>query len=143
MLPACKPKQAETTDYIEPQCLPEQSVCEIDTKFGPLAVLFNVKKVQAEVPFTISIVSDNAQELLEFTGYIEGKNMFMGKVPVFFQVNDKNQSQVDAETLLASCAEDIMTWRLWLTVKPQKGSKDMSMVENLTTVFVDFTSSRY
>ena len=59
-------------------------------------------------------------------------DMFMGKVPVFFETMSKENVFV-AESLLANCSEEQMVWRLWITVELESKAK---------TFFVDFTSKR-
>ncbi len=150
LLSACQPKTPPQSHYVEPQCLSDQSICDIDTELGKFNIHFNVKKVQAEVPFVISISAENSISDLNFTGYFEGKDMFMGKVPVFFQHQPNKPEQVTAESLLASCSEDVMTWRIWITVIKSETSIDnkspndeQAFEQSKVRFFVDFTSSRY
>ena len=72
------------------------------------------------------------QSIIKATAYLEGRDMFMGKVPVFFETMGKKNIYV-AESLLANCSEEQMVWRLWITVQ---------LAENTTIFFVDFTSQR-
>ncbi|WP_440877280.1 hypothetical protein [Thalassotalea sp. PLHSN55] len=133
----CKPSVEQPSLYVEPACLAEQNICRVTTPIAEFEVRFNVKKVRAEIPFEIVIVSQESIEDLQFNAHLEGKDMFMGKVPVFFQSLEDDNNVVKASTLLASCSEDVMTWQLVLTVSSDQQS------EQSATVFVEFDSSRY
>ena len=93
-------------------------------------------KVKTELPFFIELAQLPQQEpmksITNATAYLEGRDMFMGKVPVFFETIGKKNIYV-AESLLANCSEEQMVWRLWITVELAGKSK---------TFFVDFTSQR-
>lgn len=123
------------------QCINSQSQCEIATKSGSFLVKFSQinlsDKVKTELPFTIELsqmATDNPQlaDTSNVSAYLEGKDMFMGKVPVFFKQGLKG-NVLEAESLLASCSEEHMVWRLWVTT-------DVGGVPE--TFFVDFTSQR-
>ena len=76
-------------------CLTSQSECEVNTKYGR---------------FTIQLKS--------ISSYLEGKDMFMGKIPVFFENGAKQEHNLMmAESLLASCSEEIMTWLFWFNIE--------------------------
>jgi len=149
---ACSPdtnQQKLTTPF---QCIKSQTVCEINTDFGTFLVTFNVEQVLTELPINIrvelkqdTLLSNKTSEQLTYkmTGYMEGKTMFMGKIPLFFtqstETGKNSQHQFTAETMLGSCSEDVMTWRLWLTVEKTGFDKK---TQN-TSFFIDFDSTRY
>jgi hypothetical protein len=72
------------------------------------------------------------QSITKATAYLEGRDMFMGKVPVFFEPTGDGKIYL-AESLLANCSEEQMVWRLWITVE---------LIDKNQTFFVDFTSQR-
>ena len=80
------------------------------------------------------------QNSYSVVGYIEGKTMFMGKIPLFFnhQLQNNEHNQFIAETMLGSCSEDSMIWRLWLTLE----MADVNNKKHQTTFFVDVESTR-
>jgi hypothetical protein len=87
--------------------------------------------------FNDNIRSENSYSVV---GYMEGKTMFMGKIPLFFNKEvKKNSAYFLAQTMLGSCSEDKMIWRLWLTIENKVASK--SKVP--TTFFIDFHSTRF
>jgi hypothetical protein len=146
---ACNPVQKASQNKSVPlavpfTCLASQSRCDISTDLGTFTVefsgLFEEGKIKTELPFTIQLtfetLVENAQ-LRTINSYLEGKSMFMGKIPVFFQLAENNSKIMTAETMLVNCSEEIMTWRLWFAVEIEQAGK--------TTVqdfFVDFDSKR-
>lgn len=115
--------------YISPICIEGQSVCKMNSKFGDFSILFNVKRPVAETQFEISLTFSQDPNIT-ISSYIEGKDMYMGKIPLFFE---KQQStQYLANVLFGSCGREIMTWRLWLTLEDNAGDKQ--------THFIDFPS---
>ena len=103
-------------------CLTSQNKCDVKSKFGRFNIQFSgeapQERIKTELPFQIQLKFDAAAEayqLNSISSYLEGKTMFMGKIPISFQKN-KTNSMV-AESLLASCSEKVMTWRLWFQVK--------------------------
>jgi hypothetical protein len=145
----CNKEKNQPRAVIPFKCINSQTTCEIMTKFGTVLVTFNVEKVLTELPFNLQVKfkndpSLNAKSSLKHSfnvvGYMEGKTMFMGKIPLLFteKVNN-NDNHFIAETMLGSCSEDMMIWRLWLTIEKQEGSDNKEQ----TTFFIDFESSRF
>jgi len=146
----CSPKKSEQSPAIPFQCINTQTRCEVVTEFGTVLIKFNVEKVLTEFPFIIQVTltkdavvteSYHSENTLKVLGYMEGKNMFMGKIPLFFNSipEDKSSNPFVAETMLGSCSEDVMTWRLWLTLEKQGKAKPNQQL----TFFVDFDSTRF
>lgn len=145
LLTACKPVQEQGVDnnLIATQCITSQSDCQIATKLGNVSVKFAqhqlTDKVKTELPFImeLTVLPEKEAEvkqpsITKVSAYLEGRDMFMGKVPVFFQASEGGSSY-QAESLLANCTEEQMVWRLWVTVEA---------LEQQQTFFVDFTSVR-
>jgi len=154
----CSQDKNEPEAIIPFQCISDQSRCEVITEFGTVLVKFNVEKVLTELPFSIlvefkesSLLANEINqkdkqkkkhyENLKVLGYMEGKTMFMGKIPLFFdnQLEDKKHNQFIAETMLGSCSEDRMTWRIWITLE----MNDVNNEKEHTTFFIDFPSTRF
>jgi len=143
-LSACDPTEKSAEPVVTStafSCLTSQSSCVIDTELGLIRVEFSGEtlqgKLKTELPFQISIQFDSVNPvdtLPSVQGHLEGITMFMGKLPVFFKENKVGNSLV-AETLLASCHEEVMKWRLWLQLE----SNDADGVKQ-QTVFIDFES---
>ena len=152
ILSACKPigEQNSTSNNsaLVLQCIESQSRCEISTELGIFSIRFSQHQlsdtVKTELPFFIELSEliqintanksnqSTEQSITNVSAYLEGKDMFMGKVPLFFE-QGANQGTYMAQSLLASCSEELMVWRLWITVDRGDLTK---------TFFVDFTSQR-
>lgn len=123
---ACEPVSTVSQERNLPKpytfiCLTSQNQCEIITDIGQFSILFSGENKEGrlitELPFHIQLTYQGDFELENVTGYLEGKDMFMGKIPVFYQSGENLHNIMIAQSLLASCAEEVMTWRLWFTVK--------------------------
>lgn len=145
---ACNPIQQASQKKNMPQipfsCLASQSNCEVITDLGVFSVQFSgqadMGKIKTELPFKIQLTFDARDknvQLKNVSSYIEGKTMFMGKIPVFFQMSDKGSNSTIAQTLLASCSDEVMAWRLWFTVEIEQA--DMRTKQDF---FIDFESKR-
>jgi hypothetical protein len=146
---ACNPiEKASQNKSIQPQipfsCLSSQSNCELSTEVGVFTIEISGQvdkgKVKTELPFQIQLTFDAINENFQVrsvSSYLEGKSMFMGKIPVFFQAAEKNNNILFAETLLASCSDEVMTWRLWFTLEVEQEN-----VITEQTFFIDFDSQR-
>jgi len=144
---ACKPVTPVSTNDIKLQpssfvCLVSQSQCTISLDIGDFDIQFSQMdqegKIKTELPFHIKLHFDSIDEssqIQNISSYLEGKSMFMGKIPVFFKESQNNG--MIAESLLANCSEDIMTWRLWFTV-------EILVVDKVQQqdFFIDFDSQR-
>ena len=139
-------------------CLTTQSQCQISTELGDFEVKFSqvqskalqgkkvdkafketLQQIQTELPFSVNISLINPSniktKISTVSGYLEGKDMFMGKVPVFFETEEQG-NKFTAISLLASCSADIMVWRLWLIVTLADQQKSEQRL------FIDFESVR-
>ena len=126
---ACEPtQQASRKDNNQKKvsfiCLSSQSQCEINSKFGRFTVQFSEEdpqdKVKTELPFQIQLTlnsADNTYQLKSISSYLEGKTMFMGKIPIFFEMDNGLTNVMVAESLLANCSEEVMIWRLWFKIE--------------------------
>jgi len=141
--PAQQASQKKNTLTQSPfTCLASQSRCEVLADHGTFTVKFSGQlaqgKVKTELPLNIQLLFNGKKadiQLKSVSSYLEGKTMFMGKIPVFFQLNEQGINI--AETLLASCSEEVMTWRLWLTADIIQAGKVSQQ-----TFFIDFDSQR-
>ncbi|MDX2370590.1 MAG: hypothetical protein QNK36_19665 [Colwellia sp.] len=146
---ACNPvqqasQQKSTSPQIPFTCLASQSRCVVSTDLGTFTVEFSgqieMGKVKTELPFQIQLTFDalnQNSQLKSVSSYLEGKSMFMGKIPVFFQSSEKNSNSPIAQTLLVSCSEEVMTWRLWFAIEIEQADKAVQQ-----DFFIDFDSQR-
>jgi hypothetical protein len=146
---ACEPvQQASNKAKIQQPksfvCLSTQNTCEINAKVGRFTIQFSGDieqgRIKTEMPFQIQLILDAPNEnfqLKNISSYLEGKEMFMGKIPVFFQSSNSKANVVVAEALLASCSEEMMTWRLWFQV-----DVEIDKEIQYQKFFIDFDSQR-
>lgn len=122
------------------QCIRQQSQCFFDIADGQAKVQFNVDKIIVEQEFTLAINYSGDKTLASISGYLEGVEMYMGKIPIFLrliQAKEGNHNQVSDDKMLSesdteiiheerlqifqgqvqvgSCSAEKMTWRMWLT----------------------------
>lgn len=148
---ACEPVQQQAFKKDNQQhkinftCLSTQTQCDIDSEFGRFTIQFSGQitqgRIKTELPFQIKLMLYRAKQghkVTKVSSYLEGKSMFMGKVPVFFQLDEKSANITIADTLLASCSEDIMTWRLWFQIEMLVDNDKTKQQE----FFIDFDSQR-
>jgi hypothetical protein len=130
------------------QCLEQQSSCYLDVANGRAEILFDVNRITAEDAFNISINYEGLSTIKTVTGYMEGVNMFMGKIPLFLEQTiepKKTASSVvktleatkltkmdrlqmfQGEMLVGSCSEKTMTWRVWLTFTTEGNQTETKM----------------
>lgn len=146
---ACEPIQAvskpgERQKPANFTCLTSQSQCEINSILGRFTVqlsgALSQGKIKTDQPFHIQLqfnAANDAYHLKNISSYLEGKTMFMGKIPVFFERDKSSDNSRIAESLLVSCSEEIMTWRLWfhLEITGNEGIEQQDF-------FIDFDSQR-
>jgi hypothetical protein len=147
LLIGCKPNSAVEQKTQPLQCLVSQTPCHLINEIGDFTFTFDVSEIKAEVPFTFYVTYHGKANIINVTGYLEGKNMFMGKVPLFFaqnkQSNDLKSQKIapkaqvfSAESMVVACSEPVMEWNIWLTI-----SVDNSSDENTKqTLLVNFAS---
>lgn len=154
LLVAChpiEPKSLPNQAELQPRCLASQSQCDFETELGRLAISFaqvlppsleseSKQGIYGELPFSVVLNFNSVAglgKIEKISAYMEGVDMFMGKVPVFF--SESKPAQFNAESLLANCTEESMVWRLWVTFSFKRvGETDL----NEQTIFVDFTGQR-
>jgi len=135
---SCNPAPKIKSVNSPPRCLASQSQCVINNELGQFSVLFNVDKIHGDLPFELSIAYKSVSNDIKFSGFLEGKDMFMGKIPVFFNKLD-DESRQSADVLLVNCSEEQMVWRLWITIEIP-ANHDKELIKK--SFFIDFTSSR-
>jgi len=145
LLAACDPHQqnktiSDSSKIGTLQCLAQQSQCQFEVANGQVQVLFDVDKIVAEQSFNLVVIYHGSEKIANISGYLEGVDMFMGKIPLFIEpyisertINNreltdsvlpvaenaqqplKKQQVFQAEVLVGSCSAEQMTWRLWLS----------------------------
>lgn len=122
LLVSCSKDNSTKVEYQAFSCTEFQSICEKEFDEGKLDILFNVAKIMPETEVGIKLKSTIEKPIENITGFIEGKSMYMGKIPLLFSSPD-NQNEVEATFMLGSCSDPNMTWRTWIEVEFKDGSK--------------------
>ena len=131
LLVSCSKDNSTKVEYQAFSCTEFQSICEKEFVEGKLDIQFNVAKIMPETEVGIKLISTIEKPIESITGFIEGKSMYMGKIPLLFSSID-NQGEVQTTFMLGSCSDPNMTWRTWIEVNFKDGSK--------RTFFFDFAS---
>mgnify|MGYP001308438103 CR=1 FL=1 len=141
LLISCGEPNKNKIDYTSFSCINAQSHCIINSVFGDILVTFNVKEVIPETPFMVNVdialtKGEIFEQNLQLTGHLEGKTMYMGKIPLFFSVVNKPQENnkltkqsFRSKVIIGSCNADPMFWTLWLTVANKQGSQQRISVD--------------
>ncbi len=110
----CKPSSEISRDLEKPICIPSQSECAVNTKAGQFKVSFNQQQPAAETPFEIHVEYNGEQTIKSVSGYLEGIDMFMGKIPLIFTEFDssnKNERLFIAKAMFGACSFEQMKWK--------------------------------
>lgn len=136
LLSSCSEGKKTNSTLVEPSCIARQSQCRFDTPFGTVSVLFNQQKILTEEPFKVLIKTSTPTKSFIIDGFLEGKNMYMGKVPLLFSYDEMKQLYI-AETMLGSCSVEHMTWVMHLTLKTELSANNQDV-----QISVEFESER-
>ncbi|MDO6426890.1 hypothetical protein Q4489_07710 [Thalassotalea sp. 1_MG-2023] len=112
MLVSCTDHKPEVA--IKPICIEGQSACVVEALQSQIQLTFNQQRLVAETPFIMRIDSNNNDEIIKVQGYMEGENMYMGKIPLIFIANSKGY--YEAQGFVGSCGYKDMQWRIWITI---------------------------
>lgn len=90
---------------VVPNCEPNK-VCKLA---GEVAISLSNEQPEPETPFTIVIEKPGLS--MPKSAHLEGVNMYMGKIPVFFT---QTSTGLEAEAMVGVCANNTMQWHLVL-----------------------------
>jgi hypothetical protein len=109
LLFACSPDNqsnlsADVASAQVAHCIIGQSKCEFALTNAKAKVLFDVEKIIAEQPFNMIVKYQGQEKLKSITGYLEGVDMYMGKIPLFFdlQAITHNGNETSAKSSIVS-----------------------------------------
>ena len=125
--------------YISPICIETQAPCALTNDTGEYSLAFDVAHVMSETPFHYYLTYQGEHKFIGAQGYVEGKNMYMGKIPVFFE-STSNNSTFKGNGLLGSCSEDIMQWNLHIVVKLRHSQTQEEITKK---IIFSYSSQRY
>jgi len=160
---SCEQQKQDHASTITPKCISSQNTCVINLRSGEFSILFNKDPVITDTPFDIFLVSDGRSIIKNISAHMEGKNMFMGKIPLFFDyLSDENKNQelndfkvnvpesesiesnavfrketYIANTMLGSCSEENMRWIIYFTISLETTLGEMK-TENFNIEFNSF-----
>lgn len=138
LLTGCDKRDERLAHFVEPKCISSQSKCEVVKTNETFKVMFNAEPVITETEFTIFLNTNTADRVVKIDAYMEGKEMFMGKIPLFFQAVE-NSNNFAADTLLGSCSDEKMVWIIWFDVTIERTNK---VIEH-EKFSIEYTSQRY
>ncbi|MGB0938893.1 MAG: hypothetical protein ACPGTQ_15670 [Colwellia sp.] len=112
-------------------CLSSQSQCVFNTEHGEISISFSGNaqegRMVSEQEFmirasfkpllTVESGQTSPNVITKLSGYMEGRDMFMGKIPVLFKQSTTDKNMFTGTTLTSRCAEDIMAWTLKIEVE--------------------------
>lgn len=117
---------------------------------GEFFILFNQTAPTAETPFEIHVLYQGKHRVEKLSGFIEGVDMFMGKIPLFFKASTNKQSKESknlteqfekqsfaSPAMFGSCSLDTMRWRVMFEAEFK-----VNNVKQMQTFFIEFTSKR-
>ncbi len=126
------PNEMET-----PLCDFEKSVC-INTELSSDLVLTATPALitaETEIEFELTLKLKPNQNIQIKSAWLEGKNMFMGKIPLFFSKTKtpivsplENQVTYRANTLIGACTEEQMIWQMTI-VWEEDGQEKLTFFE--------------
>lgn len=117
----CNPAVENNEKLATPKCVDGISTCELMLDDGKLLIQSDQTKFVSEQPFNLFVQYIGAGKLIKLDSYLEGKSMYMGKIPLFFvETSTKNWL---AEAMVGSCSQQNMQWWLQLNISLKKGNE--------------------
>ncbi len=138
----CQPVTNDVSEVDTFRCV-NANPCRINTDVGTFIITFDTPMVITEESFSIKLSYQASPIILEkelkisaIDAFLEGKHMYMGKIPAFFHLTEQDQSFI-AALLLGRCSASSMVWRLWISVSLMNKITNKPLVESF---HIDFTS---
>lgn len=103
--------------------------CEKEVNGIKLSILIDPNSVPSEKQLNLNLMSN--APLSDLEARIEGRDMFMGMIPLHFESKDKKS--FESKFMLGSCASGYMVWRLFVSGKSD--GKEF-------TIFFDFLADQ-
>lgn len=128
----CSKQESVENFTQEPACIDSQSVCFIKSELGDIELAFNSRYLIAEQPFELQVKS-LSDTLIVKGGFMEGEDMYMGKIPLLFK-QQANNIYV-ATSMFGACSEKQMNWRVWLELLDETNNNQTKMVSFTVTSY--------
>jgi len=91
--------------------------CVQNSLNGDISLSLEPAGAPSEKPLKFRLKSQSPIKLL--SARLEGRDMFMGVIPVKFEKSD--EKHYEATATYGSCSSGYMVWRLWLNLETDKG----------------------
>ena len=138
----CQPVTNDVSEVDTLRCV-NANPCRINTDVGTFIITFDTPMVITEESFSIKLSYQASPIILEkelkisaIDAFLEGKHMYMGKIPALFHLTEQDQSFA-ATLLLGRCSASSMVWRLSISVRLMNKITNKPLVESF---HIDFTS---
>ena len=111
-------------------CHFNKNKCVQKTQFGSFTLQAEPKIIKSEsnIDFVLTLPTDSKLKISK--AWLEGKDMYMGRIPLFFQKGKKNYL---ANTLIGACTENSMVWQMHIELVDE---------QNTHRLVFEFTSFR-
>lgn len=131
LLFSCSENTQEQVANLPLFCLNGKTECIKRVDERSVELKADTNRVTPETPFHMIMKVDNYTGIEKVSGYMEGVSMYMGKIPLLFHFDKENQRFV-APTLVGSCSDPQMHWRVVLDVTINKSGQleTIQVVEN-------------
>jgi hypothetical protein len=100
-------------------CQFTQGQCQLDLAGLKLAVELTPSHAPSETPLSVKLTSSDA--ISEVKLRLEGRDMFMGMIPV--KVQGVSSTEYQGDFIYGSCSSHYMVWRLFISVYHQGSTK--------------------
>ncbi|SQH76644.1 conserved exported protein of unknown function [Shewanella benthica] len=114
---ACSPQQQAKTGLNAPEFIKDTSLCDFSQAACnkqvagiDLSLLITPFNTPSEKPLTLELASSEA--INNVTMRIEGRDMFMGVIPV--KLSKLNEKQYNGQLIFGSCSSNYMVWRAFV-----------------------------
>ena len=117
----------------------EQTNCQINKPCNysdGISILLGSETVEPETPFTITLKAPLNQKIIK--AKLEGVDMYMGTIPVFFTEQPKGIWQ--AQVMVGACSLSLMQWRLMVELQPAESANTSDKNENFAIYYSVYVS---
>ncbi|WNC74128.1 hypothetical protein RGQ13_09100 [Thalassotalea psychrophila] len=105
-----------------------RSGCFKTYNFGVFELNASPNIIKAENEIFFSLISKSKHPIKIKSAWLEGKEMFMGKIPLFFE---ENSGVFTTNTLIGACTKEQMIWTMFVEVQ---------INDKIETLMFDFVS---
>lgn len=93
-------------------CNFQQSPCSTIIEDLQITLSAGTEVIKAESEINFELLVKSEKPVIITSAWLEGKDMFMGKIPLFFTPNKITQTNtlVSAQTMIGACTEESMVW---------------------------------